>query len=137
MIYPLWVNNKLRAWEGLGHPGMFCARLSMDDFCSKLENISFLSRVTYILRSFCFPRFCKIRRQTFERWGVWFRRCFEALFETPLRHRASRCELRLRPRVFFENHLLFLKQSQCYLPYSYGGSQAEQSILVLVRRKLE
>ena len=72
MIYPLWVNNKLRAWKGLGHPGMFWARLSMDDFCSKLENISFLSRVTYISRSFCFPRFFKIWRQTFKRWGVWF-----------------------------------------------------------------
>ena len=32
-------------------------------------------------RVFCFPRFCKIWRQTFEPWGFWFRRCLGALFE--------------------------------------------------------
>ena len=42
---------------------------------------------------FRFPRFCKIWRQTFERWGFWFRRRLEALFETPLGHVASFCEL--------------------------------------------
>ena len=30
---------------------------------------------------FCFPRFCKIWRQTLEPWGFWFRRCLGALFE--------------------------------------------------------
>ena len=40
-IYLSWVNDKLRAWEGLGHSGMFWARLSRDDFRSKFENISF------------------------------------------------------------------------------------------------
>ena len=30
---------------------------------------------------FCFPRFCKIWRQTFEPLGFWFRRCLGALFE--------------------------------------------------------
>ena len=79
--YPSWVNEKLWAWEGLGHSGMFWARLSRDDFRSKLEIISFLSRATFISKSFCFPRFCKIWRQTFEPWGFWFRRCLGALFE--------------------------------------------------------
>ena len=80
-IYPSWVNDKLWAWEGLGHFGMCWARFSGDDFRSKLEIISFLSRVMFISKSFCFPRFCKIWRQTFEPWGFWFRRCLGALFE--------------------------------------------------------
>ena len=33
--------------------------------------------------------------------------------------------------------ILFSKQSRCYLPDSYGDPQAEQSSLVVVRRKLE
>ena len=32
-------------------------------------------------RVFCFPRFCKIWRQTLEPWGFWFRQCLGALFE--------------------------------------------------------
>ena len=55
-IYPSWVNDKVRAWEGLGHSGMFWARLSRDDFRSKLKNISFLSRVMFISKSFSVSR---------------------------------------------------------------------------------
>ena len=81
-IYPSWVNEKLWAWKGLGYSGMFWARLSRDDFRWKLEIISFLSRVMFISKScFCFPRFCKSWRQTFEPWCFWFRRCLGALFE--------------------------------------------------------
>ena len=81
-IYPSWVNDRLRAWEGLGHSEIFWARLSRDDFRSKLEIISFLSRVMSVSKSFfCFPRFWKIWRQMFKLWGFWFRRCFGALFE--------------------------------------------------------
>ena len=81
-IYPSWVNDKLWAWEGLGGSGMFWARLSGEDFRSKLEIISFLSRVMLISKIFfCFPRFGKIWRQTFEPCGFWFRRCLGALFE--------------------------------------------------------
>ena len=59
-IYPSWVNDKLRAWEGLGHSGMFWARLSRDDFRSKLEIISFLSRVMSVSKSFfLFPAHLK------------------------------------------------------------------------------
>ena len=50
------MNDKLRAWEGLGHSGMFWARLSRGDFRSKLENISFLSRVMFISKSFSVSR---------------------------------------------------------------------------------
>ena len=137
-IYPSWVNDKLWAWEGLGHSGMFWARLSGDDFRSKLEIISFLSRVMLISKSFCFPRFCKIWRQTFEPWGFWFRRCLGALFENC----APSLGLFLRTpttttSIFLKISFLFSKQSRCYLPDSYGDPQAEQSSLVVVRRKLE
>ena len=46
------MNDKLRAWEGLGHSGMFWARLSRDDFRSKLEIISFLYKVMSVSKSF-------------------------------------------------------------------------------------
>ena len=55
-IYPSWVNDKLRAWEGFGHSRMFWARLSRDDFRSKLEIISFLSRVMSVSKSFFVSR---------------------------------------------------------------------------------
>ena len=54
-IYPSWVNDKLWAWEGRGHFRMFSARLSGDNFRSKLEIISFPSRVMFISKSFLFP----------------------------------------------------------------------------------
>ena len=40
-IYTSWVNDKLRAWEGLGHSRMFWVRLPGDDFRSKLETVWF------------------------------------------------------------------------------------------------
>ena len=127
-IYPSWMNDRLRAWEGLGHSAMFWARLSRDDFRLKLENISFLSRVMFISKSFfCFPRFCKIWRQTFELWGFWFRRCLGALFENSASSPGIFCELWIRPWVFLKFSFLFSKQSWCHLPDSYGDLQAEQS----------
>ena len=81
-IYPSRVNDKLWAWEGLGHSGMFWARLSRDDFRSKLEIISFPFGVMSVSKSlFASPRFWKIWRQMFKLWGFWFRRCVGALFE--------------------------------------------------------
>ena len=58
-IYPSWVNDKLWAWEGLGHSEMFWARLSRDDFHSKLEIISFPSGVMSVSKSFLFPALLK------------------------------------------------------------------------------
>ena len=99
------MNDKLRAWEGLGHSRMFWARLSRDDFRSKLEIISFLSRVMSVSKSFFVSR-------AFERFGA--KRSssgafgsddvLEVFLKTPLRHRAFFCELRLhglRLQVFF------------------------------------
>ena len=137
-IYPSWVNDKLRAWEGLGHSVMFWARLSRDDFRLKLENISFLSRVMSVSKSFLFPALLKIWRQTFKLWRFGFDNVLEVFLKAPLRHRACFCDLRLRPRVFFWEFLFFFpKQSRCYLPDSYGDPQAEQSTLVIARWKLE
>ena len=62
-IYPSWVNDKLWAWEGLGHSGMFWARLSRDDFRSKLEIISFPSGVMSVWKRFFVSR-------AFERFGA-------------------------------------------------------------------
>ena len=92
-IYPSWVNDKLRVWEGLGHSRMFWASLSTGAFgkifvwSSKLS--LFCLDLCSFRRVFCFLRFCKIWRQTFEHWGFWFRRCLGALFDTPLGHQAS------------------------------------------------
>ena len=67
------MNDKLRAWEGLGHSGMFWARLSRDDFRSKLEIISFLSRVMYVSKSFLFPALLKNLAPNVQALGLWFR----------------------------------------------------------------
>ena len=138
-IYPSWVNDKLRAWEGLGHSGMFWARLSRDDFRSKLESISFLSRVMAVSKNFLFPALLKIWRQTFKLWGLWFRWCLGGLFENS----APSPGMFLRTPtttaiIFWEFPFTFPKQSRCYLQAdSYGDPQAEQSTLVMVRWKLE
>ena len=89
-------------------------------------------------RLFCFPRFCKIWRQTFEPWGFWFQRCLGALFENC----AQSLGIFLRTpttttSIFWKFLFFFSKQSRCYLPDSYGDPQAEQSFLVVVRRKQE
>ena len=129
-IYPSWVNEKLWAWEGLGHSGMFWARLwiSRDDFRSKLEIISVLSRVMFISKSFCFPRFCKIWRQTFEPWDFWFRRCLGALFENCAPSLGIFLRTPTTTEYFLKISILFSKQSRCYLPDSYGDPQAEQTL---------
>ena len=117
-IYPSWVNDKLRAWEGLGHSGMFWARLSRDDFRLKLKIISFLSRVMSVSKSFCVSR-------AFERFGAkrsssgafGFDDDLKVFLKTLLRHRAFFCELRLRPQVFFENFLSFFKAKPVLLAW--------------------
>ena len=83
------MNDKWRAWEGLGHSGMFWARLSRDDFRSKLEIISFLSIVMSVSKSFIVSR-------AFERFGAkrsssrdfGFDDVSGVFLKTPLRHRA-------------------------------------------------
>ena len=109
-IYPSWVNDKLRAWEGLGHSGMFWARLSRDDFRSKLEIISFLSRVMSVSKSFIVSRaFERFGAKRSSSWAFSSDDVSRVFLKTPLRHRAFFCELRLRPRVFFENFLSFFQ----------------------------
>ena len=124
-IYPSWVNDKLRAWDGLGHSGMFWARLSRDDFCSKLEIISFLSRVMSVSKSFFVCR-------AFERFGAkcsssgafGFDTVLGLYLKTPLRHRGLFCELWLRPQVFFMKiSFLFSKAEPVSLAWQLGRSQ--------------
>ena len=88
------MNDRLRGWDGLGHSEMFWARLSRDDFLSKLEIISFLSRVMSVSKSFFVSR-------AFERFGAkcsssgdfGFNDVLEVFLKTPLRHQAFFCEL--------------------------------------------
>ena len=132
------MNDKLRAWEGLGHSGMFWARLSRDDFRSKLEIISFLSRVMSVSKSFFVSR-------AFERFGAkcssfgafGFDDVLGLFLKTPLRHRAFFANSDYDHKYFLKNSFLFPEQSRFYLPDSYGDPTSEQSTLVMVRRKLE
>ena len=119
-IYPSWVNDKLRAWEGLGHSRMFWARLSRDDFRSKLEIISFLSRVMSVSKSFfCFPRFCKIWRQIFNLWGFWFRRCLGGLFENSAPS----------PGIFLRTPTTWTTTTSIFLKISFLFSKTEPMLL--------
>ena len=110
------MNDKLWAWEGLGHSGMFWARLSRDDFRSKLEIISFPSGVMSVSKSFFVSR-------AFERFGAkcsssgafGFDDVLGLFLKTPLRHRAFFCKLLLRPQVFLENSFLFSKAESVLL----------------------
>ena len=103
---------------------------------SKLS-LSFQSYV-HFEEFFVFPRFCKFWRQTFEPWDFLFRWCLGALFENC----ASSLGIFLRTpttttSIFWKFPFIFSKQSRCYLPDSYDDPQAEQSSLVIIRRKLE
>ena len=69
--------------------------------------------------------------------GRWFRWCLGALFDNSAPSPGIFCELHFRPWVFFWKFpFFFSKQSRCYLPYSHGVPQAEQSTLLMVHRKL-
>ena len=137
-IYPSWVNEKLRAWEGLGHSGMFWARLSRDDFRSKLENISFLSRVMFISKSFSVSRaFVRFGAKRSSSGAFGFDDALELFLKTPLCLRAILRTLNMTTRFFLKISFIFSKQSRCHLPDSCGDLQAEQSTFVMERRKLE
>ena len=128
-IYPSWVNEKLWAWEGLGHSGMFWARLSRDDFRWKLEIISFLSRVMFISKSFLFPALLWNLAPNVRAMGL--------LVSTM--SWSSFWKLRLVTRHFLANSdydneyflkisILFSKQSRCYLSDSYGDPRLSKAL---------
>ena len=95
---------------------MFWARLSRDDFRSKLEIISFPSGVMPFRRVFFVSR-------AFERFGAkcsssgafGFDDVLGLFLKTPLRHREFFFELSLRPQVFLENSVLFSKAESVLL----------------------
>ena len=123
-IYPSWVNDKLRAWEGLGHSGMFWARLSRDDFHSKLEIIFFLSRVMSVSKSFSVSR-------AFQRFGA---KCSSSgafglddvlglFLKTPLRHRAFLRTLTTTTSISWKFSFLFSKAELGLLAWQLWRSQ--------------
>ena len=82
----------------------------MDDFRSKLEIISFLSRVMFISKSFFVSSaFAKFGAKRSSPGAFGFDDALELFLKTALRHLAFSCKLRLRPRVFFENLFSFFK----------------------------
>ena len=85
-IYPSWVNDKLWAWEGLGHSGMFWARLSGDDFRSKLEIISFLSSYPHFEEFFVSRAFAKFGAKRPSPAAFGFDDVLELFLKTALRH---------------------------------------------------
>ena len=88
------MNVKLRAWDGLGHSGMSWARLSRDDFRSKLEIMSFLSRVMSVSKSFLVPALLKDLAPNVQALELLVSTMFWGRFlKTPLRHRACFCKL--------------------------------------------
>ena len=122
-ICPSLVNGKLWAWEGLGHFGMFWARLSGNDFRSKLEIISFLSRVMFISKRFFVSRaFEKFGAKRSSPGAFGFGDVLELYLKTALHHLAFSCELRLRPRVFFENFFSFFKAEPVLLAWELWWS---------------
>ena len=137
-IYPSWANDKLRAWEGLGHSGMFWARLSRDDFRSKLENISFLSRVMFISKSFSVSRaFVRFGAKRSSAGAFGFDDALELFLKTPLCLRAFLANPEYDHEIFLKISFIFSKQSRCHLPDSCGDLQAGQSTFVMVSRKPE
>ena len=114
-IYPSWVNDKLRAWEGFGHSRKFWARLSRDDFRSKLEIISFLSRDMTFSKSFLIPALLKDLAPNVQALGLlvstmsW--RSFWKLRSVTGHFFANSDYHGLRPRVIFENFLSFFQRA--------------------------
>ena len=93
---------------------MFWARLSRDDFRSKLEIISFLSRVMSVSKSFfvsrAFERFGAKRSSSGASFGS--DDVLEVFLKTPLRHRAFFANsdyMDYDYKYFFENFLSFSK----------------------------
>ena len=89
-IYPSWVNDKLRAWEGLGHSGMFLGEALKGQFSFEARNYVF-SFQSYVH----FEEFFFVSR-TFERFGAkrssscafGIDNFLEVFLKTLLRHRA-------------------------------------------------
>ena len=137
-IYPSWMNDKLRAWEGLGYSGMFWARISRDDFRSKLENISFLSRVMFISKSFSVSRaFVRFGAKRSSSGAFGFDDVLELFWKLRFVSGDFLRTLNMTMIIFLKIAFIFSKQSRCHLPDSCGDLQAEQSTFVMVRRKLE
>ena len=109
-----------------------------DDFRSKLKNISFLSQVMFISRSFLFPALLQNLAPNVPALGILVSTMSWSSFRK-LRSVTGHFLVNYNydHEHFWKISFLFSKQSRCSLPDSYGDPQAEQSSLVVVRRKLE
>ena len=125
------MNEKLWAREGLGHSVNVLGEALKGRFSFDSSKIClFFPELCSFRRVFCFPRFCKIWRQTFEPWGFWFQRCHGALLlKTAPVTRRFLTNSDYDHEYFLKTSILFSKQSRYYLPDSYGDPQAEQSSL--------
>ena len=126
-IYPSWVNDKLWAWEGLGHFGMFWARFSGDDFRSKLKSYVHFEEF-FVSRAFA--KF-GAKRSSPEAFG--FDDVLELFLKTALRHRWG---IFLRtPTTFFENFFsFFFKAEPVLLAWQLRWSPGWAKLLVVVRK---
>ena len=127
-IYPSWVNDKLRAWEGLGHSGMFWAhgRGSRGTIFVRSSKLSlFFPELFPFRRAFFFVS------RAFERFGS---KCsssgaFElddvlGLFlKTPLRHRAFFANFDYDHKYFLKISFLFSKAEPILLAWQLWRSQ--------------
>ena len=135
-IYPSWVNDKFWAWEGLGHSGMFWARLSVDDFRLSSKLSLFFPELCSFRRVFLLPALLQnlapnvlalgLLVSTMPWSSFWKLRSvtWHFLANSDYDH-----------EYFLKISFPFSKQSRCYLPDSYGDLQAEQSSLVVVRQE--
>ena len=107
--------------RGFGHSRMFWARLSRDDFRSKLKIISFLSRVMSVSKNSFVSR-------AFERFGAklsssgafGFDDVLEVFLKTPLRHRAFFANsdyIDYDPSIFLKISFLFSKTEPMLLAW--------------------
>ena len=71
---------------------------------------------------FCFPRFCRIWRQTFKLWSFWFRRCLGAFFENSALSPGIFCEPWIWPRDFFWKFPLLFKAEPVSLAWQLWWS---------------
>ena len=128
-IYPSWVNVKLWAWEILGHSGMFWARLSRDDFRSKLEIISFLSRVMFISKSFFVSRaFVKFGAKRSSLGLLVLTMSWSSFWKLRAVTRHFLANYDYDHEYFFKISILFSKQSRCYFPDSYGDPRLSKTV---------
>ena len=116
--------TKLRAWEGLGHSGMFWARLSQEMiFVRSLKLFLFFPSCAHFEEFFVYRAFVKFgaKRSSFGAFG--FDNVLELFLKTPLRHQAFSLRTSTTTTgIFFENVLSFFKAEPVLLAWQLWWS---------------